>query len=144
MHLLHEEGARHGRIAFGLNRHTSQLAQVCRALERVFQTLVGFVDAHRPLHGQTLRRPTLGRKTVRVNMGLQGLPGSIQLAFVQRKTFVQTQQGEVVGVDVHGRFKRRNPTGRGGASSAKMAQRANGLRYGKIPRNRNDHARWGC
>ena len=73
-HLLHQELARHGRVALGIDRRAAQLAQVGRALQRLLQALVGLVDAHRPLHGDALRRGTLGGEAVRVHLGLQLAP----------------------------------------------------------------------
>ena len=112
-HLLHEEIARHGRVALGLHRGAAQFAQVSTALERVFQALVGLVHAHRPLHGDALCGGPFGGKAVRVYAGLQGLPGAVQLGALQRKAARQAQQGEVVSVDIHGRSKYETPPGAG-------------------------------
>ena len=60
------------------------------------------IDAHSPLHGQALCRATFSRKSVRVHLSLQGLPGCIQLAAVKGESALQAQQCEIVSVDVHG------------------------------------------
>ena len=70
LHLLHQKLGWHGGVVFGTDGRTVQLAQVGGAALRVFQALVGLVDAHRPLHGHALGSGALGGKAVGVGLAL--------------------------------------------------------------------------
>ena len=78
------------------DRRAAQLAQVGCALERVLQALVGFIDAHRPLHGQALRGRTLVGEAVGVGLALQLLPARINGGSVLGEARWQTEELEVV------------------------------------------------
>ena len=78
-----------------------ELAQIGRTLERVFEALVGLVDAHRPLHGHTLRSRTLGRKAIGMGFFLQSLPALGQLGRVLGKLFGHAKQRKVIGLQIH-------------------------------------------
>jgi len=82
-----------------------QLAEVRSPLLRVLEALVGFVDAHGPLHGHALGGGALGRETVGVRLALQVFPALVQRGAVLRELPRNAKQFEVVGLQVHGEKK---------------------------------------
>ena len=63
---------------------------------------MGFVDAHRPLHGQALGGGALGGEFVGVGLALQGFPAGVDGCHVLRVGARQVKEGEVVVVEFHG------------------------------------------
>ena len=96
VHLLHQESRGHGRVAFGIHRHTTQFTQVGGTAQRVFQALVGLVDPHGPLHGDALSGRAFRGKAVGVNLGLQIATARIQLGPVQPVLLGQPEEREVI------------------------------------------------
>jgi hypothetical protein len=150
-HLLHQEARGHGGVAFGLDGTAAQLAEVGRTPERILESGVSLVDAHRPLQGQALRGGAHGGKAVGVHLGLQGLPARVDLGAVLGAAARQAEQFEVVAVELHqGRgasTKGRETEGRGnqkGAAWPRPRDAARSVRSGRIRRNRSGRARSGC
>jgi hypothetical protein len=100
-HLLHQEGAGHGGVALGVDRHAAQFAQIGGAPERILQALVRLVDAHRPLHRHALAGGAMRREAVGMDFGLQGAPARIEHGRVLALAPRQAEQREVVVVELH-------------------------------------------
>src|SRR6185503_2848045 len=78
-----------------------EFAQVLAALQWIFQSTIGLVDAHRPLHRHALRSGAFNSEAVRVHFGLQRTPALRQRIDVDRKAALQPEQREVVVIDLH-------------------------------------------
>jgi hypothetical protein len=107
LHLLHQEGGRHGGVVVWIDRHAGQFAQVRRPLERVSQALVSLVHTNRPLHGHTLSGLALRSEAVGVHFGLKRAPTPVQRTTVELKAPWEAEEFEVVAVERHGVKKRR-------------------------------------
>ena len=78
------------------------LADLKAELDKRVQSLVGLVDAHRPLHGHPLSRAALCGKTVRVGLALQVFPALVERSAVLGKALGHAEQLEIIGLQVHG------------------------------------------
>jgi hypothetical protein len=78
-----------------------QFAQIGGTAHRVFQALVGLVDAHRPLHGHALRCGALCRKFIGMRFALQFFPARIDGAALLRKAAREAKECEIVRLEVH-------------------------------------------
>ena len=87
-----------------LDGRTAALAQVGGAPQRVLQALVGLVHAHRPLHGDALRRRAVAGEAVGVHLGLQLAPARVDFGTVERVALGQAEEGEIVVVELHSRL----------------------------------------
>ena len=93
-----------------VNRLPTQLAEVGSASERLAQAAVGLIDAHRPLHRQSLRCSTVGGEAIGVRRGLQLAPARIEVGAVNSETLGQAEQFEIAVVELqvglHRRFSK--------------------------------------
>ena len=100
-HLFHQEIGRHRGVVFRLNVVAGQMQQVFGPLQRLFQRLVGLVGMRRPLH----RDPALGiagmGEAIRMDLCLNVAIAGIEVRQIEPKATVQSEQGEVVGSEIH-------------------------------------------
>ena len=91
-----------------LNGRATALAQVHATAQRVFQPLVGFVDADGPLHGQTLGYRTFTREFVRMGFAQKRLPLGVEGCKIKCIALRQAKQRKVGGiqVNIHGALSR--------------------------------------
>ena len=68
---------RHGGVVLGADRRTMEFAQIGRAADRILDAAMRFVDAHRPLHRQPLRRSAFAHEAVGVNLAEHSAPSRI-------------------------------------------------------------------
>ena len=96
LHLLHQEGRRHGGVGLGVDRHSGALHEIRRSLLRRTQRRVRLVGPGGPLHRDSALRRRARGIAVRVHARLHFLVGALERVKVDREAGRQAEEFEVV------------------------------------------------